>query len=94
MKRIFSFLLLSICISSINAQNSVKESLKLLLQNEQTDTGRVLRLANLSFEYVESKPDTTMLLALEALTLARRIGFEKGEAVSLNRIGNAYDIGK
>lgn len=90
MKRIFSFLLISFCISSINAQNRAKDSLKLLLQNEKTDTGRVLRLNELSFEYLESKPDTTMILALEALSLARQIGFEKGEAASLNRVGNAY----
>ncbi|MCY7310507.1 MAG: tetratricopeptide repeat protein, partial [Chitinophagaceae bacterium] len=90
MKRIFSFLLMCICISSINAQNRAKDSLKLLLLNEKTDTGRVIRLAELSFEYLESKPDTTMVLALEALSLASKIGFVKGEAISLNRVGNAY----
>jgi len=74
----------------MHAQNMAKDSLKLLLENEKTDTGRVLRLAELSFEYLESKPDTTMVLALEALSLARQIGFVKGEAVSLNRVGNAY----
>ena len=79
-------------MSNLNAQTSQKDKFKTLLQEQRHDTSRVLLLAELSFEYLESKPDTTMLLALEALTLARRIGFEKGEAVSLNRIGNAYDI--
>ena len=37
-------------------------------------------------------PDTAMLLALEALTLSKRIGFKKGEAASLNRIGNAFSV--
>lgn len=49
-----------------------------------------MRLADLGFEYLESKPDTTMVLALEALSLARKIGYTKGEAASLNRVGNAY----
>jgi len=31
-------------------------------------------------------------LALEALSISRRIGFEKGEAVSLNRVGNVYFV--
>ena len=68
-----------------------RDSLKQALQNEKTDTGRVLTLANLSFTYFESKPDTAMALALEALSLAHRTGFEKGEAISLNRIANVYD---
>ncbi len=49
-------------------------------------------LADLAFEYLGSKPDTIMVLALEGLSLSRRIGFTKGEAVSLNRVGNAFNI--
>jgi len=49
-------------------------------------------LADLSFQYIESKPDTAMLLALEALAISKRIGFIKGEAASLNRIGNAFEV--
>ena len=90
MKKIFSFLLLSICIISIHAQTRAKDSLKLLLQNEKTDTGRVMLLADLGFEYIASKPDTIMIMALEGLSLSRRIAFIKGEAVSLNRIGTAF----
>lgn len=90
MKKIILLLLLSLCIGSSNAQINVRDSLKQLLQKEKTDTGRVLRLADLSFEYQESKPDTAMALALEAYSLAIRIGFAKGEAESLNRIGNTY----
>ena len=40
-----------------------RDSLKLSLQNEKTDTGRVLTLANLSYLYIESRPDTMMILA-------------------------------
>lgn len=92
MTKAFLWLLISLCMSTINAQMTERDSLKLLLQNEKTDTGRVMRLADLSFAYLESKPDTTMQLALEALNLARQIGFEKGEAESLNRIGNVYRV--
>ncbi len=77
-------------ISYSNAQTGNRDSIKQLLQKDTEDTSRVLHLADLSFEYTESKPDTTMKLALQALELSRLIGFLKGEAVSLNRVGNAY----
>ena len=92
MKRILPFFFTCLSISNSYAQTNARDSLKQLLQKEKTDTGRVLLLADLSFEYLESKPDTTMILALEALSLARRIGFLKGEAISLNRVGNAYHV--
>ena len=90
MKKIILLLLLALYINISHAQTGNPDSIKLLLQNDIEDTSRVLHLADLSFEYLESKPDTTMVLALEALTLANRIDFEKGKAISLNRVGNAY----
>ena len=90
MKKIILLLYLILSISYSNAQTGNRDSIKQLLQNDTEDTSRVLHLADLSFEYTESKPDTTMKLALQALELSRLIGFLKGEAVSLNRVGNAY----
>ena len=92
MKKIFLLFLVSLSIRYSNAQTGNRDSIIQLLQNDKEDTSRVLHLADLSFEYSESKPDTTMSLALEALSLANRIGFEKGRAVSLNRVGNAYHV--
>ena len=92
MKKILLLLLISLSSYYGHAQSleHERDSLKLSLQNEKNDTGRVLTLANLSFTYIESKPDTGMIMALQALELSRKIAFAKGEAVSLNRIGNAY----
>lgn len=90
MKKIILPLLLTLSITPINAQTNVRDSLKQLLQKEKQDTSRVLLLCALSFAYFESKPDTAMGLAIEALSLSRRIGFAKGEATSLNTVGNAY----
>ena len=92
MKKIITFFLVSLSVVSGSAQTHRRDSLRQLLQKEKTDTGRVLLLADLAFEYIGSKPDTIMVLALEGLSLSRRIGFTKGEAVSLNRIGNAFNI--
>ena len=95
MKIIILLLLFSLNLTSIHAQTSQKhkwDSLQLALQQEKTDTGRVILLAEFAFQLHETKPDTAMLLAFEALSLSKRIGFEKGEAVSLNRVGNVYRI--
>lgn len=92
MKRILLLFFVSYSISICTAQTNPRDSLKFLIQKEKTDTGRVLLFAELSSEYLESKPDTAMELALEALSLANRIGFLKGEAASLNRAGNAYYV--
>ena len=89
MKKIFLLLIVTIAINFTNAQTGNRDSIKHLLQNDKEDTNRVQHLADLSFEYLESKPDTTLVFALQALALANRIGFEKGKAISLNRIGNA-----
>ena len=85
---LFSFFI----FSSVFAQIHRIDSLKLLLEKEKTDTSRVWLLADLSFALFESKPDTAMILALQGLELSRKIGFEKGEARSLNMIGNAYYV--
>ena len=82
-------------MSTIHAQSTQafkRDSLQQALQKEKTDTGRVILLAELSYQLHETKPDTAMILALEALSLSRRIGFEKGEAGSFNRVGGAYSI--
>ena len=90
MKKLLLIFILAPGINYTNAQTGNRDSIIQLLQNDKEDTSRVLHLADLSFEYGESKPDTTLVLALQALDMANRIGFEKGKAISLNRIANAY----
>lgn len=75
---------------SVNGQISIKDSLKTLLQQKQPDTLRILRLVELSYIYIESAPDTMLLLSSEALDLSRKVNFQRGEALSLNRQGIAY----
>ena len=90
MKHLILLLLIVLFLTNVIAQTNRKDSLELALQKEKTDTGRVLLLSDLCFEYIGSKPDTIMSLALEGLSISRRLGYLKGEAISLNRIGNAY----
>src|SRR5665213_286118 len=81
------FLLLLIPVFS-NAQTNPANSLKQLLKTETSDTSRANLLLKLAFTYYSSKPDTTLLLAQQALSLSKKTGFTKGEAGSLNTIGN------
>ncbi len=92
MKKIFISLLMSVCICGLHAQPNVRDSLNQLLQKETKDTSRVFLLSDISFEYLDLNPDTAMSLALQSLSLAQQIGFEKGEAVGINRVGTAYDV--
>ena len=92
MKKLILLLFVTMGIGHTHAQTNTKDSIKQLLQNEKRDTGRVLLLADLSRQYIDSKPDTTLSLAMQGLALSRRIGFEKGEAASLYRIGNAFGV--
>ena len=95
MKKIILLLLPAFfCITNNYAQTinnpKLRDSLKILLQKEKQDTSMVRLLTELSYEYASNKPDSTMILALQALSLSKRIGFVKGEALSLSRIGMAH----
>jgi tetratricopeptide (TPR) repeat protein len=87
MKKILSHIVCSFCVIAVHSQTPEIDSLKLLLEKEERDTSRVLLLEELSVTYLTSEPDTALLLAQEGLSLSREIGFEAGEAISLNRIG-------
>ena len=92
MKKIIISLLIIFCKASGNAQMNERDSLKRVLQTTKADTTRVMALANLSYLHYESNPDTAMTLALQSVELSRRIHFLKGEAFSLNAVGNVYSI--
>ena len=83
------FLLLLIPVFS-NAQTNRIDSLQQLLKTETKDTSRAMLLADLAYAYLYSKPDTSLLLAQQALLLSKKEGYTKGEAASLNRIGNVF----
>jgi tetratricopeptide (TPR) repeat protein len=92
MKKIMLVLAISLAVVFAYAQSKEIDSLKQLLRNETVDSNRVLLLAELSNQLHESRPDTSMGLALEALAVSNKIGYLKGEATSLNRISNAFQV--
>ena len=90
MRRVLKIFLLLLLSPFCKAQTNNIDSLKKLLQIEKQDPGRVMQLYQLSKSYLYLKPDTALLLAQQSLSLSNKIGFAKGEAISMNLIGNMF----
>ncbi len=84
------FLLLSVH-AFCNAQTNTSDSLKQLLQTEKQDTSRVMLLTRLARTYLYSKPDTSLLLCVQGLSLSQQAKFTKGEAPCLEGMADAFD---
>jgi tetratricopeptide (TPR) repeat protein len=67
----------------VTAQSAKIDSLSIQLRNETKDTNRVTLLWQIAQQYQSFKPDTSLLLAEQALLLARQIQFVEGESRSL-----------
>ena len=92
MKKTVILLFITLNVVCSYSQTRIRDSLNQFLQTEKTDTGRVLLLANISKSYHDSNPDSSLTIAMEALSFSRQIGFAKGEALSLLRIGGAFGV--
>jgi len=74
------------------AQSSTIDSLKNLLQTEKQDSGRVMLLCDLAREYIYSQPDTALSLVRDAIGLARKTGFKKGEIMGLRGVSSFFTL--
>jgi signal transduction histidine kinase len=75
----------------VQAQSKRIDSLKQVLAKKTEDSNRVKTLINLSGAYVYSKNDTSLALAREALALARKINFKRGEVLSIINITTVFN---
>ena len=71
------------------AQSPVVDNLLALLAAPQPDTARVLLLCQLSDQLWTQRTDSAAVYAMQALALARRTGYRRGEGEALNRLGAA-----
>jgi signal transduction histidine kinase len=90
MKKAIVLAVIIFCVTNLYAQTNTIDSLQRLLKTEEEDTSRAKLLANLAFAYVYSKPDTSLLLAQQALSISKKEGYTKGEALSLNMIAAVF----
>ncbi|GAB4028646.1 tetratricopeptide repeat-containing sensor histidine kinase [Spirosoma gilvum] len=92
MKRPILLCLLCLWCWDLLAQQSLSDSLQRLLTQPIADTTRIQVLDQLSRSLMYSKPFVAMQHAQEGLTLARKVGFKRGEARILNRIGTIFRL--
>ena len=91
MKKTLLFTLLLAFIWSFGlAQNKETDSLTYQLAIAKHDTNRVLIMSELSNKYLRTKLDSSLKYSQQALALARKINFIKGEASALINIGFGY----
>ncbi|SNR29587.1 tetratricopeptide repeat-containing sensor histidine kinase [Hymenobacter mucosus] len=75
------------CYGPVRAQSPQSRQLRQALARASSDTTRVLLLADLSASYRYSRFDSVRYYARKGLSLARKIGYRKGEGRCLSRIG-------
>ena len=79
MKKIVAIIIILLKVNSLNAQNSLADSVRSLLKEGKEDTAHVLLIAELSRSMQWSNPDLAYAFALDGVKLAKKIGYSKGE---------------
>ncbi|ARK12640.1 tetratricopeptide repeat protein [Fibrella sp. ES10-3-2-2] len=74
------------------AQQSLTDSLKQRLNQPLADTSRVLLLDQLGRSLMYSKTVEAMQFAQDGLSIAQAVGYQRGEARILNRMGTIYRL--
>lgn len=91
MKKLLLLLVLIYCgYCNIFAQDNTTDSLKQLIATAREDTSRVLLMYQLGRSFANSKPDTALTIAGQALELSRKIDFKKGQIMNLIVTGNVF----
>ena len=75
---------------TVSAQKKVIDSLYKDLSYKKTDTDKAITLYNLSYYYINFKPDSAMFLAKEAYDLSKKRKFLRGESWALSNMANAF----
>ena len=93
MRRLFLLLLPALFLSTPGqAQSSVADSLRQLLSRAQKDTQRVNLLCELAWDINESDTKEASTLYQEAIALAQKSAFPKGEATAWNGLGVVEEV--
>ncbi|MFN3916797.1 MAG: tetratricopeptide repeat protein [Flavobacteriales bacterium] len=92
MKKTLVSVILSINLCFLASQNTVKDSLLIVLKTNQNDTNRLNTLLNLTNEcYYKGEYFEERKYAEEALKLAKKMNWKQGMANSYNSLGGAME---
>jgi tetratricopeptide (TPR) repeat protein len=78
--------------NSALAQQSITDSLQMLVKKDKEDTSKVNHLNMLGRKVMYSNPDTTIILCNQALALAKKLEWKRGISNSLANIGYSYSL--
>lgn len=92
MRSYLLFACLCLWCRTVTAQQSLSDSLQKRLSQPLPDTTRVLILEQLARTQMYAQPFVAMKHIQEGLQLAQRIGYQRGEARVLNRMGTIFRI--
>ena len=90
-KNLLCLLLFFVCSNPfLQGQGNTSDSILMKLKTAPRDADRVELLLEAVKGYYFSKPDTSLLLSLEAVSLADELNFQKGQLIALNNAGESY----
>jgi len=92
MMKLYILLLSVLSLSVALGQEGITDSLKRLLAQTKQDTSRVLLLTELGGNYQFFKSDTAILLVHQAIVIAQKVAFVKGEIRALTRLGEVLRL--
>jgi tetratricopeptide (TPR) repeat protein len=69
------------------SQQNKSDSLLKLLKKDKNDTNKIHHLNDLSWEFRNSKPDTSIILSKQALALGEKLKWKKGIAAAFGNLG-------
>jgi two-component system NtrC family sensor kinase len=87
MKNTILLLLFLLTIQFVCAQQNETDSLMNIISKQRKDTTEVRALTAVAFRYTFINLDSAIIIAKEAVNLARRLNFSKGEGFALNILG-------
>ena len=90
MKSVIILILLGLALRQTAAATPTIDSLRRQLDARPADTTRVLLLSQLAAELTHLDPLATIAYCRQALQLAQKIGFRRGEALALIRLGSGF----
>jgi two-component system, NtrC family, sensor kinase len=89
---IYMGIFLSLFVDPLGIQAQSKEDLLKKILNASSDTAKVHALNFLSLKLNWTKPDTSLLLAKQALEISERAGYTLGKAFSFESMCGAYTV--
>ncbi|HMK19581.1 MAG TPA: ATP-binding protein [Chitinophagaceae bacterium] len=93
MKRFFFKLPLFFSFFFFSVHVAAQDNSDKTLSQHAKDTNEVKRLIGIADEYRFSKPDSSVIIAEEALSLARQLNFVRGEGQALITLGEDHRLG-